>query len=140
MANSEINDTKLVLVSARKSRAADFWDKDDYDVRLGDGSGPVVGRILHHPQATGGQPWFWTITARSLRVMNKAMIVEHLTLAERHIAEGEQRIERQRQIVRELHNDGRDLATAMILLTQFEELHLLHIKDRDRARAALVNH
>jgi len=74
-----------------------------------------------------------------LGVMNKAMIVEHLTLAERHIAEGQQRIERQRQIIRELHNDGRDLATAMALLTQFEELQSLHIKDRDRARAELVN-
>jgi hypothetical protein len=63
MAHSEVNDTKLVLVSARKSRGADFWDKDDYDVRLGDKSG-VVGRIMRHPQAHEDQPWFWTITAR----------------------------------------------------------------------------
>jgi hypothetical protein len=28
--------SKFVLVSARKSRGADHWDKDDYDVRLGD--------------------------------------------------------------------------------------------------------
>jgi hypothetical protein len=40
MANSEVNDAKLVLVSARKSRGTDHWDRDDYDVRLGDGSGP----------------------------------------------------------------------------------------------------
>ena len=45
MVHSEVNDTQLVLVSARKSRGADHWDKDDYDVRLGDESGPVVGRI-----------------------------------------------------------------------------------------------
>jgi hypothetical protein len=43
MVHSEI-DTQFVLVSARKSRGADHWDKDDYDVRLGDASGPVVGR------------------------------------------------------------------------------------------------
>src|SRR5215510_926967 len=55
---------KLVLVSARKSRGSDFWGGDDYDVRLGDGSGPVVGRIMRHPQASERQPWFWTITAR----------------------------------------------------------------------------
>jgi hypothetical protein len=55
---------QVVLVSARKSRGADHWDKDDYDVRLGDASGPVVGRIMRHPQAPEGQPWFWTITAR----------------------------------------------------------------------------
>jgi hypothetical protein len=55
------NSVKLVLESARKSRGTNHWDKDDYDVRLGDGSGPVVGRIFRHPQ---GQPRFCTITAR----------------------------------------------------------------------------
>ena len=57
-------DTKFVVVSARKSRGAGHWDKDGYNVRLGDGSGPVVGRIMRHPQAPEGQPWFWTVTAR----------------------------------------------------------------------------
>ena len=64
MAHSEVNDPKLVLVSARKSRGEDHWDKDDYDVRLGDASGAVCGRILRNPQAPQAQPWFWTITAR----------------------------------------------------------------------------
>ena len=45
MERSEI-DTQLVLVSARESRVGDHWDKDAYDVRLGDASGPVVGRIM----------------------------------------------------------------------------------------------
>jgi len=64
MVHSEVNDTQLVLVPARKSRGAGHWDRDDYDVRLGDASGPVVGRIMRHPQALEAQPWFWTITAR----------------------------------------------------------------------------
>jgi hypothetical protein len=64
MAHSEVNDAKLVLVSARKSRGADYWDKDDYDVRLGDASGGVVGRIFRQPRAPKEQPWYWTITAR----------------------------------------------------------------------------
>jgi hypothetical protein len=64
MAHSEVNDAKLVLVSARKSRGEDQWDKDDYDVRLGDTNGAVVGRIMRHPQALEAQPWFCTITAR----------------------------------------------------------------------------
>jgi hypothetical protein len=64
MAYSDVTDTQLVLVSARKSRGADHWHKDDYDVRLGDRSGPVVGRIMCHPHAPEAQPWFWTITAR----------------------------------------------------------------------------
>jgi hypothetical protein len=68
MVHSEVNDTKLVLVSARKSRGAGHWDKDDFDVRLGNRSGPVVGRIMRHPhQAPEAQPWFWTITAREQR-------------------------------------------------------------------------
>jgi hypothetical protein len=49
MPHSKIN---LVLISARKSRSADFWDKDDYDVRLGDGSGPVIGRIMRPSRRT----------------------------------------------------------------------------------------
>jgi hypothetical protein len=56
--------SKFVLVSARKSRGADHWDKDDYDVRLGHASGAVVGRIMRHSQAPEEQPWYWTITAR----------------------------------------------------------------------------
>ena len=66
MVHPEVKDAHLVLVPARKSRGAGHWDKDDYDVRLGDGSGPVVGRIMRHPQAPDGQPWFWTITAREI--------------------------------------------------------------------------
>jgi hypothetical protein len=52
MALSEVNDTRFVLVSARKSRGGGHWDKDDYDVRLGDGSGPVVGHYAP-PASTG---------------------------------------------------------------------------------------
>jgi len=64
--------------------------------------------------------------------------VQHLAQAERHIASGQQHIERQRQIIGKLR-DGRDLATAKHLLAQFEEVQLLHIKDRDRLRKELVN-
>ena len=60
MIHSEI-DAHVVLVSARKSRGAVHWD---YDVRLGDASGAVIGRIMRHPQAPEDQPWYWTITAR----------------------------------------------------------------------------
>ena len=49
MVHSDVTDAPLVLVSARKSRGAGHWDKDDYDVRLGDKSGPIVGRIMLHP-------------------------------------------------------------------------------------------
>ncbi|MGB8826880.1 MAG: hypothetical protein WCD25_26410 [Pseudolabrys sp.] len=64
MAHSEVIEIRLVLVSARKSRGTDYWDNDDYDVRLGNASGRVVGRIFRQPRAPKEQPWFWTITAR----------------------------------------------------------------------------
>jgi len=51
MAHSEVNDAKFVLVSARKSRVGDHWDKDDYDVRLGDAS-RTSNRPHHAPPAS----------------------------------------------------------------------------------------
>jgi len=70
--------------------------------------------------------------------MDRALIVQHLAQAERHIVAGQQHIERQRQIIGKLECDGRGLATAKHLLAQFEEM-LLHIKDRERLRKELVN-
>ena len=54
---------QLVLVRARKSRPSGQWGADDYDVRFADAEGEVIGRIMRHPQAPSGQPWFWTVTA-----------------------------------------------------------------------------
>jgi hypothetical protein len=64
MAIFKVNEAKLVLVSARKSRGAVHWDNDNCDVRFGDANGAVIGRIMRHPQAPEAQPWYWTITAR----------------------------------------------------------------------------
>jgi hypothetical protein len=40
-----------------------FGDKNDYCVLEG---GRVIGRIFLHPQAPGGRPSFWTITASDI--------------------------------------------------------------------------
>ena len=42
-----------------------FQVDDDYIVR-DRARNVVVGRIMLHPQAPKGQPWFWTITAREI--------------------------------------------------------------------------
>ena len=63
------------------------------------------------------------------------MLDRHLTQAERHIAEGEDHVTRQRQIVLELANDGGDLRTAQALLAQLEMMPAQHIADRERIRA-----
>jgi hypothetical protein len=50
--------TNLILSPTRKYFR--IGDKDDYVVLDG---GRVIGRIMLHPQAPAGHPWFWTITA-----------------------------------------------------------------------------
>jgi hypothetical protein len=58
------HDQQLTLVKASKSRPSGEWSDDDYDVRLGDASGQVIGRIFRPPQSPQDRPWFWTITER----------------------------------------------------------------------------
>ena len=49
---------QLILSPTRKHFR--IGDKNDYCVLDG---GRVIGRIFLQPQASEGQPWFWTITA-----------------------------------------------------------------------------
>ncbi len=57
---------------------------------------------------------------------------EHLELANRHVAEGEQRMEAQTELMAELERDGHGTAQAKELLKQFEETLALQVKTRDR--------
>ena len=54
--------SKLVLVPAKKSRSGGPWSDDDFDVRLGNAEGKVVGRIFRTPHSPPSRPWFWIIT------------------------------------------------------------------------------
>jgi hypothetical protein len=71
--------------------------------------------------------------------MDRAIIVEHLKIAERHIAEGEALIARQSDLLAQLEREGDRIivAEAKKLMTRFEEIQRLHLADRDRLRAEL---
>jgi hypothetical protein len=51
----------LTLKRASASRTGGPWDDDDYDMFDGN---KKIGRIVLHPQAPEGEPWFWTTSAR----------------------------------------------------------------------------
>jgi hypothetical protein len=65
------------------------------------------------------------------------MLRKHLALAERHVAEGERLIARQRELVTSLERGGHDLRDAIELLRLFKELEALHVAHRDRLRKEL---
>ena len=64
--------------------------------------------------------------------MDRAMLLDHLKQAQRHIAEGKEHIAKQREIVAELERDGHDTTEARRLLGNFEDLYQLHLADFDR--------
>ena len=57
----------LTLKRSSKSRPSGQWSDDDFDVFNGERH---IGRIILHPQAPEGEPWFWTITARVPNTMH----------------------------------------------------------------------
>lgn len=74
--------------------------------------------------------------------MNRAMLVNHLAQAERHIREGEHLILRQRQLVDELerhgHGQSQTANMARDILQSFEMTQSAHIVDRGRLKQALA--
>jgi len=59
--------TDLVLLSARESRGGSDWSGDDYDVRLGDANGLVIGKIFKATLTPDGLSWLWTLTEHEPR-------------------------------------------------------------------------
>jgi hypothetical protein len=61
------------------------------------------------------------------------MVLDHLEKAKRHVAEDEDHIENQTDILAELLRDGwHDTAEARRLLENFKTLRKLHMADLDR--------
>jgi hypothetical protein len=73
-----------------------------------------------------------------LIMIDRQLWEEYLAQAERHVADGEQHVARQRRaIVAELERDGHDASIARELLKIFEETLARHIADRDLIRDEL---
>lgn len=70
--------------------------------------------------------------------MDREMIESHLAQARRHVAEGEQHVSRQRELLAELARDGHDTTEAVKLLANFEDLQRMHIADRHRLERELA--
>jgi hypothetical protein len=60
------------------------------------------------------------------------MLLDHLEIAERHVAQGRSNVEHQRQLVQKLTRDCLPTEQPEELLALFEELLASHIADRDR--------
>ena len=68
----------------------------------------------------------------------RGTLLDHLALAERHIAEGSVIIDKQKLLITELQRDGHDTDKSRALLHQFEQIQELHIADRERLIAELA--
>ena len=69
------------------------------------------------------------------------MLEQHLAQAERHVADGERLLEKQRAMIERRQGEGLDVELATQLLAEMEYTQRLHIEDRDRLRSELrANH
>jgi hypothetical protein len=68
---------------------------------------------------------------------DRAMILQHLEQARRHVAEGKWHIALQREIVAERERDGHDTSMSKQLLDQFQQIYALYVAERDRLEKEL---
>jgi len=72
--------------------------------------------------------------------MDLAIIRDHLEQARVHVAEGYQRLERQRELVLKMEEAGNlDTTAARNLLRVFEETQQLHVDDHHRLKQMLAD-
>lgn len=65
--------------------------------------------------------------------MPSPQLLKQLQEAERYVAEGEDNLRRQRQLIAEMERGGHDTSVAKDLLTLFERIQAVHLGVRDRA-------
>jgi hypothetical protein len=69
--------------------------------------------------------------------MDRQILLDHLALAERHVAEATEYVQQQRSLVVSQKVSGPDRKRALDKLFQFEELLRKRIANRDRLRGEL---
>ena len=69
--------------------------------------------------------------------MDRALLIKHLTQAERHISEGLASLERQQALIADLAKGGHDTTQAEVLLREFEHSQTLHMASYERLLAEL---
>lgn len=67
----------------------------------------------------------------------RAMLVELVARAERHVAQGEEHLERQRRVVAERQRQGLDDNEAKDLVIRLEQSQAAHLARRDQLRKEL---
>jgi hypothetical protein len=60
-----------------------------------------------------------------------------LEQTEKHIAEGDQLVAKQKELIAELSSHGKDVTSYLVLLGRFQETQRLRIQHRDRLQAEL---
>ena len=70
--------------------------------------------------------------------MKRDLLNDHLVQAERHIVEGRDHVERQRQIVEGVVRRGENADRSKALLELFESTLETHVEERDRLRNKLA--
>jgi hypothetical protein len=64
--------------------------------------------------------------------MDRELVQEHLHLAERHVAQGAELVERQRRLIEKLESDGHDTTAARTILRTLEDTQAIHVADCER--------
>lgn len=70
--------------------------------------------------------------------MNRELLQDHLRLAERHVVQGAELVEKQRRLIERLARDGHDTAAARAVLQTFEETQAMHVADCARLSKELA--
>jgi hypothetical protein len=65
-------------------------------------------------------------------ILDRGLGLEHLELANRHVAAGQERLERQRRLVARLQDAGRDTDQALVFLSELEQTLALFTQTRNR--------